>query len=171
MLLQWCHESITLSQIISNLIVYSTVCLDCQPRKYKSFTLLDFCKENPSVTSGFSSQRASNVSSVSMSRLLHVFIWYTSDENITYDVTATRVWWDQSSKTDMGKEIITIFDWLIVLIVYVCPLFNWYDSRKSTEILVPAKVSKYKTLRNYDRILVVSWIWDPTQFWVCQYLV
>ena len=61
--LQWHQRSIKTSQFTCLL----TVCLGWHQRKSLSSASLALCEENPPVTGGFPSQRASNMESVSMS--------------------------------------------------------------------------------------------------------
>ena len=54
------------SQIISVLIVYSTVCSGADQRKYQSSASLIFCEGNPPVTSEFATQKTSNAENASI---------------------------------------------------------------------------------------------------------
>ena len=62
--LQWRHMSILAYQITGNQIVFNHLLR--QRSTYLSSVLLTLCEENPMVTSGISTERASNSESVSM---------------------------------------------------------------------------------------------------------
>ena len=86
--LQWCQMKANTFQFTCILTVCAAVCWNRHQMNYLSYISLTLCEENLTLTSGFPSQRASNVESISLSRHHHDIghLWSVSYESGVWPV-------------------------------------------------------------------------------------